>query len=212
MSFPATFPATFPTTLPAAILETILARLAALFLIGANGDSIAAHQAASHMLNAYHPETEDELRLAANIICFSFQALEALAQAATPDISLTRILRLRGGAVSLSRESAKAERRLGQLQQARQHPIQAPSDEIQPEPAHPEPKIEKTLALIQDTADITVTAKVKNLTWTQAYEQRQRDTRIAASLERARIRVAAQANAAIQGALPGQQTTMGQAV
>jgi hypothetical protein len=207
----------FPTTLPVAILETILARLATLFLIGANGDSIAARQAASHMLNAYHPETEDELRLAANIICFSFQALEALAQAAAPDLSLTRILRLRGGAVSLSRESAKAERRLGQLQQARQHPIQAPSAEIQPEPsqpepAQPEPKIEKTLALIQDTTDITVTAKVKNLTWTQAYEQRQRDTRIAASLERARIRVAAQANAAIQGALPGQQTTMGQAV
>ena len=207
----------FPTTLPAAILETILARLAALFLIGANGDSTAARHAASHMLAAYHPETEDELRLAANIICFSFQALEALAQAAAPDISLTRILRLRGGAVSLSRESAKAERRLAQLQKARQQPVQAPSAEIQPEtsqpePAQPNPKIEKALALIQDTAEIAVAAKDKNLTWTQAYEQRQRDARIAASLERARIRVAAQANAAIQGALPDQQTTMGQAI
>ena len=139
MPFPATFPTAFPASFPAAILETILARLTALFLIGANGDSAAAHHAASHMLAAYHPETEDELRLAANIICFSFQALEALAQAAAPDISLTRILRLRGGAVSLSRESTKAERRLAQLQKARQQAVQAPSAEIQIEPAQPEP-------------------------------------------------------------------------
>jgi hypothetical protein len=210
-------PMSLPTTLPAAILETVLIRLATLFLIGANGDSTAARQAASQMLAAYHPETEDELRLAANIVCFSFQALEALAQAAAPDLSLTRVLRLRGGAVSLSRESAKAERRLGQLQKARQQPIQAPSAEIQPEISQPEftqpqPKIEKTLALIQDTTDIAVAAKDKSLTWTQAFEQRQRDTRIAASLERARIRVTAQANAAIPGVLPGQQTTMDQAV
>ncbi|MEA2774579.1 MAG: hypothetical protein QOD93_7541, partial [Acetobacteraceae bacterium] len=36
-----------------------------------------------------------------------------------------------------------------------------------------------------------------NLTWTQAYEQRQRDARIAASLKRAELRIAAQASAAI---------------
>jgi hypothetical protein len=183
-----------PTTFPAAILETILIRLAALFLTGAGGDTDAARQAALHMLNAYHPETEDELRLAANIISFSFQGLEALAQAAAPDLALTRILRLRGGAVSLSRESARADRRLGQLQKARQQAIQA---EIQPEPAQTQPKVEKSLALIQDTGAIAAVAKDKNLTWTQAYEQRQRDTRIAASLKRAEARIAAQSNQAV---------------
>jgi hypothetical protein len=195
------------TTLPAAILETILTGLATLFLAGSHGDATAAREAASHMLNAYHPETEDELRLAANIICFSFQGLEALAQAAAPDLPLTRILRLRGGAVSLSRESARAERRLGQLQKARQQAIQAPAAEIQPELAQSQPKIEKALALIQDTGAIGVAAKDKNLTWTQAYEQRQRDTRITASLERARVRVAAQANAATLGAIPDPRPT-----
>jgi hypothetical protein len=195
------------TTLPAAILETILTGLAALFLAGANGDTTAARQAASHMLNAYHPETEDELRLAANIICFSFQGLEALAQAAAPDLPLTRILRLRGSAVSLSRESARAERRLGQLQKARQQAIQAPAAEIQPEPDQPQLKIEKALAVIQDTGAITAAAKDKNMTWTQAFEQRQRDTRVAASLERARVRVAAQVNAATLGAIPDHRPT-----
>src|SRR5271170_8050747 len=128
-------------TLPAAVLETILTHLAALFLTGAAGDMTAAGEAAAQMLSAYHPETEDELRLAANVISFSFQALEALGQAATPDMPLTRTLRLRGSAVSLSRESHKAQRRLDKLQTARRAGIPAAT---QPEPAQPEPKIEKT--------------------------------------------------------------------
>jgi hypothetical protein len=184
-------------TLPAAILETILIRLAALFLTGAGGDMKAAREAAAHMLNAYHPETEDELRLAANIIGFSFQGLEALAQSAAPDLPITRILRLRGGAVSLSREAAKAERRLGQLQKARQ---QAAEAEIQPALARPQPKDDKPLARIQDTHTVAAAAKANKLTWTQAYQQRQRDARITASLKRAEARIAAQSNPAAQSA------------
>jgi hypothetical protein len=41
----------------------------------------------------------------------------------------------------------------------------------------------------------------RNLTWTQAYEQRQRDARLAASLKRAEARVAAQGNTAALAAL-----------
>src|ERR1700678_3422044 len=104
-----------PTTLPAAILETILARLALLFLVGAQGDETAARDAAAEMLASYDPKTTAELRLAANSISFSFHALEALSQAAHPNMSLTKILRLRRSAVSLSRESHKAERRLDQI-------------------------------------------------------------------------------------------------
>jgi hypothetical protein len=47
-------------TLPGAILETIVTRLAALFLAGAAGDMTAARQAAAQMLSAYHSETEVE--------------------------------------------------------------------------------------------------------------------------------------------------------
>jgi hypothetical protein len=178
------------TSFPAAVLETILTRLAAFFLTGAGGDIAGARHAASQMLVAYHPETEDELSLAASIIAFSFQALEALAQAAAPDIPLTRILRLRSGAVSLSRESAKAERRLTLLQKARKQTIPA---EIRPEPVQLESKSEKPVATF---------AKANGLTWTQAHEQRQRDLRIAASLKRAEVRIAAQASTAIQAAPP----------
>jgi hypothetical protein len=189
-------------TLPAAILETVLTHLAALFLTGAAGDMTAAREAASQMLAAYHPSTEDELHLAANIVSFSFQALEALGQAATPGIPLTRILRLRGSAVSLSRESHKAQRRLDKLQAARRAGIPAAT---QPEPTQPEPKIDNALALIENTRTIAGAAKIKGLTWTQAYEQRQRDIRVAASLKRAEARIAAQANVAAASALSNHQ-------
>ncbi len=184
--------------LPAAVLETILTHLAGLFLTGAAGDMTAAREAAAQTLTAYRPETEDELRLAANIISFSFQALEALSQAASPDMPLTRTLRLRGSAVSLSRESHKAQRRLDKLQTARRAGIPA---EAQPEPAQPEPKIEKALDLIKDTRTVAVAAKAQGLTWTQAYKQRQRELRIAANLKRAEARVAAQAKIAAQSAI-----------
>jgi hypothetical protein len=137
-------------TLPAAILDTILGRLALLFLSGAADDLVIARNAAAQMLECYAPETVHELRVAANGISFSFHAPEALSQASTPEISLTRILRLRGSAVSLSRESHKAERRLEQLQQARRdNPQPQPEAEAEAEPVSP--RIEKAIALIEAT-------------------------------------------------------------
>ncbi len=195
-------------TFPTAILETVLTGLAPLFLNGAAGDTNAAREAASQMLTAYDPQTEDELHLAANIVAFSFQALEALAQAATPGMPLTRTLRLRSGAVSLSRESHKAQRRLDKLQAARRAGIQA---ETQPEATQPAPKVEKALDLIDNTRTVAAAAKTQGLTWTQAYEQRQRDKRLAASRTRAEARIAAQAKAAVAGA-PASHAATGQAV
>jgi hypothetical protein len=144
------------TVFPPALLETILAPLIALFLPGAAGDAVAARQAASQMLAAYHPENDDESRLAAKIVCFSIQALQALGQAATPDMPLTRILRLRSGAVSLSGASEKAQRRLETLRKTAQKGVQvqaavARSEPAQSEPAKPERIIENAAELVEDT-------------------------------------------------------------
>jgi hypothetical protein len=195
-------------TLPAAILETVLTRLAPLFLIGAAGDTNAAREAASQMLASYDPETQDELHLAANAISFSFQALEALSQAASLDLPLTRTLRLRSGAVSLSRESHKAQRRLDKLQAARRAGVRA---EKQPAPMLPEPRIERVLGVIDDTRKVAAAAKIKGVTWTQAYQQRLRDNRLAISRQRAEARIAKQANVAAAGAQPN-HSPAGQAV
>ena len=164
-----------PATLPAVLVETILTRLAFLFLTGAQGDLAQARDAARHTLAAHHPETEIELSLAAEIISFSFHALEALSQAATPDLSLAKILRLRGSAVSLSRESHKSQRKLDQLQSARRTGTQPPRAATEPTP--PRPQIDNALALIEATRKvIDVPAK---LTWTQSYQQRQTAKRLA---------------------------------
>jgi hypothetical protein len=184
-------PASLSPSLPAAILQTVLTTLAPLFLLAAGGDTDAARQAAAQMLAAYHPETEDELRLAASVVSFSFHALEALSQAAQPDLSLTRVLRLRGSAVSLSRESAKADRRLAQLQKARQQAIPAKTQpQPQPEPCRP-------------TVTIPETPKADAPAVTKTHEQHLIDLRIAASIKRAEARVAAYPNTALPQAATG---------
>ena len=180
---------------PAAILETILIRLAPLFLTGAGGDVTAARQAAAQMLGSYRPETEDELRLAANVIAFGFHALEALDQAAAPDLPLTRILRLRGSAVSLSREAAKAQRSLDQLRKARRQDMQA-----QPIQAPPVQADRKALDLPSDASQIAA-VKIGHPARTETEEDRQRDKRIAAFMQRPDIQAAVKANAAMTAAI-----------
>jgi hypothetical protein len=132
------------THLPQAIVDTVLNGLALLFLTGAAGDPTTARQAAAHMLAAYNPGTPDELSLASEIISFSFHALEALSDASNPELSLNKILRLRGSAVSLSRESHKAQRKLDQLQRARR----AGSQPEQAEAPQPAPKIGKAVSVV----------------------------------------------------------------
>ncbi len=180
---------------PGAILETILNHLALLFLAGAGGDMTAAKQAAAHLLAAYHPDTEGELCLAAQIASFSFHALESLTQATTPDMPMNRTLRLRGGAINLSRESHKAQRRLDELQAARLDGFEQPPALPQHTPLAeqaPNAKTDKALDLIQDTRKVASVAKATGVTWTQAYQQRQRATRIADNLKKNQARHAAQ--------------------
>jgi hypothetical protein len=123
------------TTITPAIVDTILEHLAPHFLLGADNDLPTARQAASQMLAAYAVETDEELRLAAEIVSFGFHALEALSEAAAADLSLNKKLRLRGSAVSLSREAHKSQRKLDQLQRARLTASRQP--EAQPRPLQP---------------------------------------------------------------------------
>jgi hypothetical protein len=171
----------FAATILPAVLDTILGRLALLFLSGTDGDVPAARQAAAHMLATYRPETEDELRLAAQVISFSFHVLEALSQAATQDMPLNKILRLRSGAVSLSRESIKAERRLEQRQQARRDGIPAEATEAAAvEPSRPQ--IDKAIAPIEDTRHQVppITAPI----WSKAYRQQKAARQITENLKK----------------------------
>jgi hypothetical protein len=172
----------FATTLLPSILNTVLGRLALLFVSGANDDLTAARQAAAHMLAAYNPETEDELRLAAEVVTFSFHALEALSQASTPEMPLNKILRLRSGAVSLSRESHKAQHRLDQLQKTRREGIQPQPTTAQDEPVRP--PVERAIALIEATRPaIQPTRQNTAPIWSKSHQQREAARRIAQNLK-----------------------------
>ncbi len=195
MSLPSALPAAVPGSLPAALLETVINRLAVLFLIGANGQMAAARDAARGLLVSHQPETEQELHLAAEVVSFSAHALEALSQAADPELSLTRILRLRGSAVSLSREAHKSRRRLDQLQRNRRAtPATQPAQSAQPstpaQPAQPaaaapaaqsRPAIDKAIALVEATRHATTKP---NQAWTQADQRREAARRITENLKK----------------------------
>jgi hypothetical protein len=208
-----------PALILPAILDTVLGRLALLFLTGAGGDLAAARLAASQMLAAYNAESPNELRLAAEIMSFGFHALEALSQAAAPDLPLTKILRLRGSAVSLSREAHKAQRKLDQLQRDRRAGIAAePVENVatQTEAVATRPQIDKALALIEATRDApgeaprvapreaTASAgRNGGQTWTQSYQKRLTAKRIADNLKKnqaAHARQATTRHAGVEGA------------
>ena len=99
-------------------------------------------------------------------------------------MSLNRVLRLRGSAVSQNREAAKSELRLAQLQQARRNQPEAQPPESQPKPAPPTPKIEKAINNIQESGTVGALARAKGITWTQAYNLREREKRLAARQQR----------------------------
>jgi hypothetical protein len=77
-----------PALITPAILDKILGNLALLFLTSTGSDLPAARHSASRLLAAYDVETEEELRLAADIVSFGFHALDALGQAMAPNLPL----------------------------------------------------------------------------------------------------------------------------
>jgi hypothetical protein len=184
------------------VLETILTHLALLFLTAAAGDPAAARAAAAQALAAYHAQTEEELRLASEILSFSLHALEALGQAADRELSLNRIVRLRGSAVSLSREAHKAQRRLDQLQRAR-------TAATQPQPQLPEPQTDAQAAQPAVSDEIShaiaeaeriakqMMGKHGGMTWTQSYQKRILTQRMAENAKKNQAKYAAQLAQAI---------------
>jgi hypothetical protein len=144
------------------------------------------------MLAAHDLETEEELRLTGEIISFGFHALEALSQATEPDLSLNQVLRLRGSAVSLSRESHKSQRKLDQLQRVRRTGIPAQPAEAQPAATDPEilptptrPQIDEAIGLIEFAREAIESAnKNGGKTWTQLLNQRHTAKRIADKLKK----------------------------
>ena len=177
------------------VLETILTHLALLFLTAAAGDPAAARAAAAQALAAYHAQTEEELRLASEILSFSLHALEALGQAADRELSLNRILRLRGSAVSLSREAHTAQRKLDQLQRARTAATQ-PQPQAQTDQPAVSDEMPRAIAEAERIAK-QMMGKHGGMTWTQSYQKRILTQRMAENAKKNQAKYAAQLAQAI---------------
>jgi hypothetical protein len=153
------------------------------FLVSTDNDLPTARHAAGSLLAVYNSETEEELRLATDIVSFGFHALEALSEAMAPDVPVTRKLRLRGSAVSLSREAHKSQRKLDQLQRARR--TASPQPEIQA-PTPEKPGTDQALALIEFAREALEagTRKATTPAWTPNRQQRRAAERITENLKR----------------------------
>jgi hypothetical protein len=176
-----------------AMLATLIARLAPLFIIGAGNDLQAAHDAARRTLMAYQPLSAAEMTLAAAVISFSLHSLAALGRAMDAEISLNQMLRLRGSAVSLSREAHKAQRKLDQMQKARLAKSAAgdqPAPLATADPPAASPAPVGTAPSLAVAPPAATTPTVASLTWTQAYHQRQREKNLARRLQKSAQRAA----------------------
>jgi len=182
-------------TLPKIILDTVIGRLIPLFLAAAGGDAAAARDAAIQMLAAYDVETPEELTLAAEIIGLQFQALESLADAAGPDRSLNQTLRLRGSAVSLSRESHKAQRKLDQVQRARRtvpQPAASPAEPPAAQPASGAPEKEALDLVAAAQEAIRIAQKTGGRNWAQNLQKRMMTAQIAENAKQQQAKYAGQ--------------------
>jgi hypothetical protein len=119
-----------------AIVNTVIGRLAMLFIDAARGDVDDACDAAREMLESHNPRTRQELALAAHFIGMSFHSLDLLGQAADREQPPDRALRVLGKAIGLHREALKSQRALAALQR----------NDARPAPAEPEQPAAETQA------------------------------------------------------------------
>ncbi len=93
--------------------EQILFSLTPFFLDAAQGNVAHARAAADAMLDGYGGQTTEDLQLAAQIIAFSFAALDSLRRcAAEADLPVNMQLRLRGNANAMNRAAQQCRRAL----------------------------------------------------------------------------------------------------
>jgi hypothetical protein len=147
----------FPNITPI-FLDYIIGLLAPLFRAAAGGDLEVARHTAKCLLASYDVETEDEIRLVAEITSFSFGALDALGKSMDPDLSLNAVLRLRGSANAQHRSAHQCERSLEKLRKERRTAVasaetappappadpavaEQPSHTSPPAPAQPHPEV-----------------------------------------------------------------------
>ena len=195
----------FPTIIAQAVLDRIIAVLMPLFLTDGQGDQVTARQAAISLLDDYNTETEEELRLAAEIISFGFGALDFLGQSMAPELTMNAVLRLRGSANTQHRSANQCQRTLDKLRKERRTMAADPKVK----PLAPTPIPTESLALsnyvqapLQSAPDISMSRQQR-----RAAERRSEKTqRQQTELARREVMRAMRTSAVDSTILPQQQS------
>lgn len=170
----------FSASIPQATVDTIVGHLVPLFIIAAANDGTLARESASHMLAAFNPVNEPELNLAAEIISLRLHGLQALGQAANPELPLNKTTQLRGSAVSLARQAHKSHRELDQLQHDRRRGAETPS-----EAATQSPQAHQTAEIVEAVREAAKFVGNKDRkSWSQNLQKRLNAKRIADNLKK----------------------------
>jgi hypothetical protein len=96
------------------LVNLVLALLTPMFLWATAGDIRLAHAAAAEALNEFRIANRLSLFTAAKIIAFDIATLSSLSLSMYEDVSVSRVLRLRGNANGLDRSAERNRRRLEQ--------------------------------------------------------------------------------------------------
>ena len=121
------------------VMQTILDFLLPFFLAAAGGNPVTARAAIRQLIAAHNAVDATELDLAGRIVGFSIAALDNLRLSMAADLPVTRLLRYRGNAVSLSRASDQARKALAALRANPEQPHKTPRPSVAPAPSDPAP-------------------------------------------------------------------------
>jgi hypothetical protein len=183
--------------LPDSLIETLILPLTALLLAASGNDNATAKANALKLIEVHDPTTVIELRLAVRIELFNIRANQTASEAGTRDLSPEIATRVTAGAISLTREADKAERRLEKLKTARPQAQEEPRTQSFSPASDPDPERESPLrdpqAVAEEIKQITVHAQANGLPFAKAYKQRKLEKRLALRQERdARLQAASQ--------------------
>jgi hypothetical protein len=144
-SAPMTDPAQANSTMDC-LYGTICGFLVPFFLAAAGTNVEAARATVLDLINAYNPATATELDLAGRILGFSIVAMDNLRLSMEPGLPVTKVLRYRSNAVSLSRASEQARKILQAIQGKRETTHQTPRPAVAAAPTPPTPVPQRSVA------------------------------------------------------------------
>jgi hypothetical protein len=142
-------PLTRSSSTPDHVQDRVISAITPFFIVDATTNDASAREAARHMLGDYNAATGRELQLAAQVVVFSFAALDCLRCSMTErDMPVEVLLRMRTNAVALNGLCEKSQKALDARQRDRGKGVAFTSNAAQLDEAEFEAAISKARQMV----------------------------------------------------------------